>query len=100
MPPVAKKYKLIIKKKKKKQHKILLLRKTKLNSLEVLISRVSTQGFWVLGQKAFSDVTIFNPLAKYYNAKKLKPIFPTHQKENKEASIRESLRHQMNSLLR
>ena len=36
---VIKKYKSIIKKKKKKHHKMVLLAKSKLNSIEVLISK-------------------------------------------------------------
>ena len=89
MPPVAKKDKLIIKKKKKKQHEILLLRKTKLNSLEVLISRASTQGFWVCREKAFSDVKIFKPLANCYNKKKFKVnLCNTQEREQRSYSQR------------
>ena len=93
MPPVAKKYKLIIKK-KKKQHEILLLRKTKLNSLEVLISRASTQGFWVRRQKAFSDVKIFKPLANCYNEKKSK-VNLCNTQEREQRSYRETLTHKI-----
>ena len=31
----------------------------------------------------FSDIKIFDPLAKCYNAKQLKSIFATHEKEKK-----------------
>ena len=30
---------------------------------------VSVQEFWVLGQLMFSDIRVFNPIVKYYNAK-------------------------------
>ena len=44
---------------------------------------VSTRGFWDSGQLAFSDIRVFNPLAKCYNAKHLKSIFTIHEKEKK-----------------
>ena len=45
-------------------------------------------GFWVCGQLAFSDIRVFNPVAKSYNAKYLKSIFATREKEEKKATIR------------
>ena len=56
---------------------------------------VSAQRFWVCGQLAFSNISVFNPLAKCYNSKHLKSIFTTHEKEKKEATIRESLCQKM-----
>ena len=44
---------------------------------------VSARGLWVWGQLAFSDIRVFNPLAKCYNAKHSKSIFATHEKEKK-----------------
>ena len=44
---------------------------------------VSAQGFWVRGHLALSDIRVFNPLAKCYNAKHLKSIFNTREIEKK-----------------
>ena len=44
---------------------------------------VSAQGFWVCRQLAFSDIRVFNPFAKCYNAKHLKSVLKTHEKEKK-----------------
>ena len=44
---------------------------------------VSVREFWVRGQLPFSDTRVFNPLAKSHNAKYLKSIFATHEKEKK-----------------
>ena len=49
---------------------------------------ISARGFWVCGQLAFSDIRVFNPVAKSYNAKYLKLIFATREKEGKKATIR------------
>ena len=38
----------------------------------------SARGFWTRRQLAFSDIRVFNPLAKFYNAKHLKSNFATH----------------------
>ena len=40
-----------------------------LNTTEDARVDVSARGFWVRGQFAFSDIRVFNPFAKYYNAK-------------------------------
>ena len=53
------------------------------NTTEEARVDVSARGFWVRGQLAFSDIRVFNPLAKCYNAKNLKSIFATHEKEKK-----------------
>ena len=38
----------------------------------------SARGFWTRRQLAFSDIRVFNPLAKFYNTKHLKSNFATH----------------------
>ena len=57
-----KKYKSIIKKKKKKHDKIVLLAKSKLNSIEVLISKVSIDS--VISHDEFG---LINNVLKEYN---------------------------------
>ena len=44
---------------------------------------VSAQRFSVRGQLTFLNIRVFNPTAKCYNAKHLKSIFATHDKEKK-----------------
>ena len=54
-----------------------------LNTIEDARVDESAWGFWVRGLLASSDISVFNPLAKCYNAKHLKSIFATHEKEKK-----------------
>ena len=61
-----KKYNSIIKKKKKKHDKIELLRKDKLNNIEVLISKASINSY--ISHDEFSSVN--NALRKYNEIKK------------------------------
>ena len=61
---------------------------------------ISTQGFWVRGQLTFSDIRVFNTLAKCCNAKHLKSIFATNKKEEKKATVRGSLGRKMAPSLR
>ena len=59
-----KKYKSIIKKKKKKHEKIILLRKDKLNTIEVLISKALIDSY----------ISMTNLLREYYEMKKVKNL--------------------------
>ena len=61
-----KKYNSIIKKKKKKHDKIVLLRKDKLNNIEVLISKASINSY--ISHDEFASVN--NALRKYNEIKK------------------------------
>ena len=61
-----KKYNYIIKKKKKKHDKIVLLRKDKLNNIEVLISKASINSY--ISNDEFASVN--NALRKYNEIKK------------------------------
>ena len=47
---------------------------------------VSARGLRVRGQLAFSDIRVFNILAKCYNAKHLTSIFTTHEKDKKRSN--------------
>ena len=44
---------------------------------------VSARGFWVREQLAFSDIKVFNPLAKRCNAKYLKSTSLQHMRKRK-----------------
>ena len=56
---------------------------------------ILAQGFWVCGQLAFSHIRVFNPLAKYYNAKHIYQSLQYTRKRKKEATTRESLRQKI-----
>ena len=60
-----KKYKLIIKKKKKKHNKIVLLAKSKLNSIEVLISKT-----FIDSVISHDEFVLINNVLKEYNKMK------------------------------
>ena len=60
-----KKYKLIIRKKKKKHDKILLLAKSKLNSIEVLISKALIDSVII-----HDEFVLINNVLKEYNKMK------------------------------
>ena len=59
-----KRYKSTIKKKKKKHNKLVLLAKTKLNAMEVLISKALIDSY--ISHKKFTSI---NVLRKYYEMK-------------------------------
>ena len=40
-------------------------------------------GFWITGQKVFSDVRVFDPNASWYQSKRLKQCFAVNERENK-----------------
>ena len=65
-----KKYKSIIKKKKKKHDKIVLLAKSKLNSIEVLVSKVLVDS--VISHEEF--VLINNAIKEYNKIKEVKNL--------------------------
>ena len=65
IPAGIKKYETIIKKKKKKYDKIVLLRKDKLNTIEILISRTSID--YCISQDKF--VSMNNVLREYNEIK-------------------------------
>ena len=60
-----KRYKSTIKKKKKKHNKLVLLAKTKLNAMEVLISKALIDSY--ISHKKFTSIN--NVLRKYYEMK-------------------------------
>ena len=44
---------------------------------------IATRGFWISGQRAFFDISVFNPMAQWYGSQELNKAYEINEREKK-----------------